>query len=410
MKCLNTSGRNDKIIRVIEVFLLILNPFIASIVATKRAFSRNKYSELLFFAIVIGIFASGINITKIPESDQLNYLYQFNQVEYAGFTKTLLYGGGGTLREPIYGIYVFLSYYILGGSAKLFFFITSFLALFFHYLAMINVGKKYNYPNYIIVAGILSLTFFTQFFSLTLHLVRQILATGIAFYAISLRLSNINKYKVYIPWMLVAIFTHSSSILVIFMSFLPKVNAEKFSYRNLFYLVVITIIFTQTFPLLSKTLLGGEETDNFASYALTRAQNSVGLSDNSTGQNMNQTHLDIITIPLLLICFYSYIKKRKDVSVLFINICIMMCLFVRFVSFSPLIQYRYFFYLYSFVLFILPITFAVGKQKSKVFCALISIFMVLRFFISYADSVYTYGDIMEILFYPLPVLFTIHPY
>lgn len=389
-----------------NAILFLLNPVFSICFIASNAIKNNRKEYLILFAIVVALFASGINITKVPTGDQATYLLQFQQVRSEGLVSTLMFGGRGSVREPLYGLYVFLCNYLFLESSKAFFFFTSFLVFLFHYLAMINIGKKYDYSNYLIISGIIVLTFFSQFFSLSLHLIRQLLAAGIVFYAISLKILNEKKY---ISWMLIAFLIHSTSILPAMISFLPKIS-EELKNKNLLFFLMIVIIFTFSFPLISKLFMGNGNDVNFATYALSRAKDAKGMSDRADGANMDQFYIYIIAIPLMLISLSAYIFKRLDVPEMFINLCICMCLFVCLVSFSPLIQYRYFFYLYSFLIFILPIAFKDGSLKSKIYCSGMSYFMIVRFIFDLHKSQFHYADITSILFYPFPLLFSLTSY
>lgn len=390
------------------LLIMIINPVVSVILAIYKSLSSTEIKQIVLFAVILAIYASGINVTKIPVSDQEAYLEQFYRVRQVGFLQTLEFGGNGSIREPLYGIYVYVCNYLLFGNAKLFFFLTSFLSLFFHYMAMIRIGRKYYYEHYIVVAGILSLTFFTQFYGLTLHLIRQLLASGIIFYAISLKMEDSSNYRRYLPYMIIAALTHSTAIFLILLSFLPKIN-EEFSFKNLLYYILFTAIFTYLFPIVSAFISGGEDA-GFATYAFSRAMNADGLSDSADGATMNRVILGIITIPLSFISLLCYFKNREYVPTIFVNICLIMCLFVWLVSYSPLIQYRYFFYLYSFILFVFPILFRPGTSESKFYCTFLSIFMVLRFFITLPSNAYRYGDVLDLLVDPFPLLFLINPY
>lgn len=400
-------SKNELFVDVFQnVLLFLLNPVFSICFIAFNAVKNNRKEYLLLFAIVVALFASGINVTKIPAGDQVAYLLQFQQVRSEGFISTLMFGSRGSMREPLYGLYVFFCNYLFLESSKAFFFCTSFLIFLFHYLAMINIGKKYDYSNYLIISGIIVLTFFSQFFSLSLHLVRQLLATGVVFYAISLKILNDKKY---ICWMLIAFFIHSTSILPAILSFLPKIS-EELKRKNLLFFVSIVIIFTFSFTLVSKVFVGDSHDANVATYALSRAKDAKGLSDRADGANMDQLYIYIISIPLMLISLSAYIFKRLDVSGMFINLCICMCLFVCLVSFSPLIQYRYFFFLYSFFIFILPIAFKDGSLISKIYCSCMSLFMIVRFFFVLPQSQFQYADIINLLFYPFPLLFSLTAY
>ena len=387
--------------------LLLISPITSVLISAIDAIKNNKYHSLLIFAVIFALYASGINITKIPIHDQVNYLEQFNNVGTKGFINTLIYGGNDSIREPIYGIYVYVSYYLFMGNAKLFFLLTSFLILFFHYMALINIAKKNKFPNYIVITGIIILTCFAPFYSLTLHLVRQLLATGIALYAISLRAIDDRMYKKYILFMILAVFTHSTSILLLLLSFIPGINKE-LTLKKLPYFIILVTIITFAFPKISQNVLGDGDS-SFMTYALERATTAEGLSDKADGANMSKTLLYIVAAPLIILSLRSYFQKSANVSPLITNICLMMCIFVCLVSYSPLIQYRYFFMLYSFIMFIPIYVFKMSSTKSKLFCLTISALMIIYFMTSH-DKNYDYAELAEIICYPYPSYFFINPY
>lgn len=383
--------------------LLMLNPAYAAVYTMMYALRRNTYSSVLLFAIALGFFASVLNMTKMPEADQLEYLKQFQQTDKVGFVETLKYGGSGKIREPFYGIYVFISYYFLGGTTKLFFFQTSFLSLFFHYLALINISIRYKYSSYLVITGIISLTFFTQFYGLTLHLIRQVLATGLVLWAISLRARNDISYKIYMPLMLIASYMHSTSILLVIMSFIPNIN-DRLTYKRLVLFVLLSSMMAVLFPHVSNLIYSGQNSDGFATYALARAQMAEGMSDNPYGENMDSKTLYSMAMPLMFICMFFYYKRRISVPPMFVNLCIMMCVFVCSVSYSPLIQYRYFFYLYSFLIFLIPASISIVRTTlSKWCCLIISVSMVSYFLLTFTKH-WTYWEFPDILIYPFPIL------
>lgn len=388
------------------LLIMLLNPLAATIISVIEALKNNKYTSLLLFAIMVALYASVINITKVPVHDQANYLWQFNNVDKVGFIQTLMFGGAGSIKEPIYGIYVYISYYLFMGNAKLFFLQTSFLILFFHYMAMINIARKYKYPNYIVITGIIMLTCFVPFYGLTLHLVRQELATGIALYAISLKALDDKMYKRYIPYMFLAIFIHSTSILLILLSFIPGINKELRLKRLPYFILLITIV-TFTFPKISQSLLGDGDS-NFMTYALSRATTADGLTD-TAGVRSNSFILYLVSTPLIFFSIHSYYIRRKNFPPILVNFCLMMCLFVCLVSYSPVIQYRYFFALYSLIMFIPIFVFKISSINSKIFCLIISILMITYFLTCYGKN-YDYAELAEIICYPYSLFFSINPY
>ena len=207
--------------------------------------------------------------------------------------------------------------------------------------------------------------------------------------------------------MILAVFTHSTSILLLLLSFIPGINKE-LTLKKLPYFIILVTITTFTFPKISQNVLGDGDS-NFMTYALARATTAEGLSDNADKANMSTVLLYIIATPLILLSLRSYFLKSANVSPLITNICLMMCIFVCLVSYSPLIQYRYFFMLYSFIMFIPIYVFKISSTNSKLFCLTISAFMMIYFITSY-DKNYNYAELAEIICYPYPLFFSINPY
>lgn len=392
--------------------IFFINPVICLIAVGRNSLkNRYSYSGIYVFAILLALYASGINTTKMPDSDQENYLEQYNRVSEKGLYGTIAYTGelssgvSDLVKEPLYGVFVYFSYYILLGNNKMFFLVSSFLILMFHFLAIINVGKKYEYRPYIILCSLLTLTFFTQFFSFIIHANRQLLATGVMLYAFSLRVLQPQKRLRNILWLVAAPLIHTMTLLPIAFYFLPRINGE-YNKKNFLYISIISMSFASLFLIVSHFL--PQNSSGLLGYAMSRAANA-----DPTENGYLATDTKIVfgfSMMTIFFAFLSYIKQRDFTPPLIMNIAIIMSGFVMGCSYNTLFQSRYLYMLYSFMPFTVPFLFKPNSLLSKVYCGCLATAMIIRFVILLPQSTWKYGEIHELLFFPFPLLFTIHQY
>ena len=68
-------SKNELFVDVFQnVLLFLLNPVFSICFIAFNAAKNNRKEYLLLFAIVVALFASGINVTKIPAGDEVAYL------------------------------------------------------------------------------------------------------------------------------------------------------------------------------------------------------------------------------------------------------------------------------------------------------------------------------------------------
>ena len=83
----------------------------------------------------------------------------------------------------------------------------------------------------------------------------------------------------------------------------------------------------------------------------------------------------------------------------------LMLLVVMFTQ-NPLLQYRYFYYTYAFIPFILPLLFYRGNRNfDHVYCAVVSVFFILRFFLIHNTSGMQFASAPTICLMPFPYYF-----
>ena len=175
--------------------------------------------------VALACYMAVINASKFPGGDQANYWAVYMKVPQEGLIWAInhIYGYRDSTegKEFMNGFYNFFGYYLTAGRYGLYIFINTILVYipFFYVTKELYQDKKNG--KYAILAGIICLCFFTQFFNLTIHLQRQVLVFSIFIFAMY-RKAKTGKTNYLL--LFVAIFTHSTILF-----FIP------FLYFNLFY-------------------------------------------------------------------------------------------------------------------------------------------------------------------------------
>lgn len=383
-----SSYRELTTLYIILIIAFLFWPLLGITFSVCWALSSNKKERVWPFMLLLAIYLCSINSTKTPESDMVGYLEMFSKAEENGLENTIKFWDNDRLKEIVYGTFVYLSYFFLGGNERLFIAVITFLTYFFIFKAIYLMDNKKENNNYLIVASAISIAFFTQYFSLTAHLIRQVLATSIFMYAISLR---INGQRTHWLWLAVAFSVHNAVGILLALSMIPYIKRKP----NVFTILILsTLIFLFTTYF---TKIAGVLENMIDSYALQRAANAEGASD---GLEMDVMAAYIIFIPLGFISIINSFKKRPEIPPIFSNLAIMLILLVVGLSFSPLLQYRFFFFAYSFIPFIIPFLFKSGTIYSKLYCIAFSSLFIIRFFYTFEDITFEYAPLDLVIISP----------
>lgn len=354
--------------------------------------------HILFF--LLACWLGCINMTKLPTGDLPGYIRQFKRVPSAGFYGTIFEAFGGSGKEPFYSFFTFIGYYLCGGKASLYFFALVTVMYYLLFAATYKLFVKVNAGKEELLCGIFSLAFFTQYFVLTTHLVRQMLSMSIMMYAI---IDGIVKGKRNCFLAIVAVLTHTSSILLFFFSLIPWIYT-KMSLRRIIILlacfVPIIIFNTQIGHFLGSTNLQIETLQ----YAASRYGSNA-----SDGLYVPISLMMMVFAPLGIVAFKTLwtLRHEKD-CVLYpiIYMYLMLMLLVVMFTQNPLLQYRYFYYTYAFIPFILPLLFYHGNRNlDHVYCTVVCVFFIIRFFLIHNTSGMQFAPVSTISFMPFPYYF-----
>lgn len=376
--------------------LFLLMP-IAGIFFAVLIIMQNKIKDrrtYFFFFLLMALYMGAINATKTPASDQVNYMHAYMLVPDQTFLESLtnIYGDrfSATSKEMGFGLLNFLGYYLSFGNYKLF--ILEF-SVFLYILMMVSLYKFYNYLNVTpfknyIISSVFILCFFSQYFNLTIHVQRQMIATAVMLWVL---VDSTIKQKVNWIIALIAVSLHTS--VALFFPFLILIY-----FRNkvkLWQILCLVLLFCVAIGYLSvvssafSALFGGEI------YGLNRLANA-GSS--------NETRLDtglmlFFSVPLIYISLRELWKERKNINITLNIIFISYIFLICFSFFNPdnTMRYRYFMMSYSFMAFILPLLFVKGKRFNKLYLLFIAGFFFIRFYMTFEDMAWIYAPVDNVL-------------
>lgn len=391
-----SSYRNDKLLFLFIVVVFLIMPIVGIVSSTIIVFldrSHNK-KHLFFLFILLSLYMGGINATKTPSSDQIQYMNAYLQIPNQSFIESLtnIYGdkARSTYKEMGYGLLNFLGYYLSFGNYKLF--IVEFSVLLYM-LMMASIYKFFSIlkirplTSYVISAAFI-LCFFSQYFNLTIHLQRQIIAVSVMLWAI-VDVTIKQKVNWVIPLFAMTLHTSVALFLPFFILIYIRNRLKIWHIFALlaifcFIMGVLSTIFSTFSTILGLSIYGIERLANVGTSPETRFDSKIVI---------------LFSLPLIYISIRELWIQRKEirhrVNLLFIVYCFLMCF--AYLNPDNTMQYRYFMMSYSFMPFILPLLFMRMRKFSQLYLFTIPTFLILRFYFTFKDIVWDYAPVYDIL-------------
>lgn len=386
-KILHTQ-RYDILLYIFNVIMLIINPLAGIIFQYVFLVNKsiNDTKKINFFILSISIYISLINITKFPEADLRDAIDYFYLVPKYNFLEYLIING----KEPIYYLYVFLSYYIFAGNQTFFVFSLSFII---YYFFLKSIFKYLIYTN-IDIRYWVSLLFFAvfspQLFSISIHIIRQNIAFVLFLYFLmEYFLSHKKKNIIFI---ILTIFIHSTLILFIIPLIIPYLN-KKIRIKNILFILLLIIISSSNLIKLLSLYLLDFINIGFIKYIFLRVsqENYFQLS----GIDLVGT---IIIVTTILFVVFELSRERNEKNYYrFMYMILILNIFVIVNLDIPEISVRYFFFNYFLIIFV--IVSIIGGISQKLFSLIhfFNVFWVFYFFISVEKSVWLYWKVSDLL-------------
>jgi hypothetical protein len=384
---------------VLLLLALIISPVGAIIIALTRLITMPnplKWQYYSFF-VCLALWLGCINATKTPESDLERYIELFQNVPERSFTDTVLRMWETPGKDIVYSFIVYIGYYICLGKASLFFCLLTVVIYMLQFVATYRLFTKLNAGKGAIICGVMTLAFFTQYFNLTAHMVRQVLATSIMIYALTLKTVD-GKHR---WWLLItAVLTHVSVAFLVVLSIVPclykKLSFSQFVLIQLVFIGVIFYIQQSEFPTPSDA-----KSNIIELYHLTVGR--LLVKNNVEEGDVSYAVMMIILLPLAIVGIKKLFFDRNTQNAIrpVIHILFLLILFV--ITAFPMnsrIQQRFFYYTYSFIPLLLPLAIEKEKKIANAYYLCISSFFVVRFLFLYDNMVWIYAPVKEVLLYP----------
>lgn len=393
------QNNNDVLAKNIAYIAIVflLNPLIGILLSVSLAISGKKTKLCLPLIILCSLYMGAISSTKVPWGDVIAYLDAFKNVPALGFEGSMrIWVDSGEIHEPCYTLLYYSLYYLLFGKQFLFLAVVTSLSYLFTFLAAYRLSKEYKTPNYILVAGVLTLTFFTQYFTITGHLIRQMLATSLFFFVLTYK--N-HKNWIYAIGCLISFNIHNSLILLILLSLIPQLN-RLMNYKTIAIAFVGTVAFAALFSTIAETLLGSLSAGGDVASTLGRAVEMEGKSEGDA----NMVLAVLVSAPIVVVGILLSVLNREYTKPIVINLGIVWCLIVLMLTNAPFLQSRFFFVIYYFIVFVLFYLFTPNTRWSKAYCFIIPIAMMIRFYMTLNTGAFEFCSSQEALILPYPFL------
>lgn len=384
---------------ILLLILFCLNPICGIVLTTFIVLFGNeeisiKSLSLLF--VMLALYMGLLNATKIPASDQVQYMNAYLLVPKQTIWESLtnIYGEryltGGTTKEMGYGLLNIVGYYLSFGSYPLFiveFTVFMYLLCFHSFRRLFCAIRKSN-SIALSVAAAYIMCFFSQYFNLTIHLQRQEIATAVMLYGI-VDYCIVEHYtwkRFLIP--VFAFTLHTSLGLFLPLFCIRKLCKNKIAKKQLIIIIGCIFFLVSICVLVASSLLSSIGGD---SYALER----LSEAGNSTEDSFDFKFLLVFTIPLLFIVLkniFSKLKSDYTKEYLFYIFFLALAIFYMLTPDSTM-QYRYFMMSYSFWPFIIPLLYKKKSLCISMILTFVCVFLFLRFFITFENMAWHYTSV-----------------
>lgn len=386
--------KNIRVLFFLSIPAFLFFPFL-TLVGIIIYFLLFKVSRPLYFYVLFALLAlyiGAVNTTKVPESDLGVYYDSFRAVAFYSLPDYLQSDYANKGKEPVYYIFNYLIYQFSGGNFVFFVWLFTVTGYLFLFGAVYKFYRKIHGDSLSILLAVCILAFFNQYFNLTAHLVRQVLALSILMYYI---VEKVFYHKNHYVLLVSAILIHSSVLFFVPLLFLPLLK-KRLSLKKLIQLVAVLGVFI---------FLGNKLLISFIGHlplppAIGAVLGQLASLKPGDEAGISQTLIWLISLPLFGILVYKlYIRKqyRKE-EVYFYNLYICLMFFVLGMSGFPLLQYRFFYMTYAFLPFILPQAFLPLKAGYRyIGKSILLFFFIGRFLLTYSEEVFQYAPIGDIL-------------
>lgn len=362
------------------IVLFLVNPTISLFFSAIILFSTSNPTRRQYFTfyVLLACWIGVLNMTKQLFSDQIYYAKIFVQVDTSDiFNAIWNYRGGDFLsyREIVFNIYSVLCNLLTGSNPRAYFFILTVNVYLLHFLALHKVLFASGRSKQEVLCAVVLMAFFMPFFIQSIHAVRQILATSFVVYAIACRaVDGKNNWL----FLIIAFLIHNTTIFFIILSFIPYMY-KRISVRQFFAFLLMFGLFVAFYVQIG-SLLNALDIGPMSSVG-----RRLMFADNSDSKLFSLKSFYIYSVPTIFSAFFilrrEYGSDKQSPIICFSYLSILTFLLILGFSGASTIQFRYMFYLYSFIPFVLLFIRGSGDLLQKMFCYAVTAFFAFRFFV-----------------------------
>lgn len=278
-------------------FILVLIPPVGFfLLQILRPFQRPM---LIFMAsgLVIAYVAALLSI-KVPASDLLDYVDWYEAAHQYAFAEYVMLQG----KEPFYHALVYLIASIYGSSTVFFQFSMAIIIYGLLLGAIFNHKRHvYGHMSSLWLCVIFCAVLFPPLFNISTQLMRQTVASGIFFYAISI--SNPRHALIRRSLLLASILTHTSVLILIFFLFLSQFLTKL---RGVKFLVTSAALLAASVFLMRAIFLGAIQEFASTSYLASRISQESFFD---LGAVQTQSYVLGAAFLVVLVCFETKFRS-----------------------------------------------------------------------------------------------------
>jgi hypothetical protein len=368
----------------------IISPLITPLISAVINFYKKKSIKLnlILFCLSISTALSLINSRKILESDIVNYNIFFNDSGIYTFSEYLSLH----LRDSLFFMVTYIFYYLLNANFEMYVGVLTFICYFIFSLGILKICAILKVKNYITVSVLFAVFLFPNLFSLSAHVIRQFISSVfVILFLINYIIYDKNKFYL----LLIAIFTHTSSLFFIITYFLPNKNTSKL---KLSILILITILLFYIEGV-SNLFLSTIQSIDVINYTFSRI-NNLG---NKTLEKINWITISL-AFTMIYITFISrkfYSKINKYPALIYLNLILTLLILQNFNNTELSLRYSYFLYFLFPLNLLLYLNYKSVNLSEKILKPLLATangLFFLWFIYKLNYGIWTYSNLTDFLF------------
>lgn len=374
-------------LNIILLFLMIfiVNSLIGWVMLTIYILSNiNDSRKVIIWSVLTIIFISLFNATKVPENDLSWYVDFYLAANKTSFKNYLGMLTGG--KEQLYQILVYGIHLIGGKNYHIYIFIMSMIS-YSCLLRTLNIMKKQlGLTNMEFFGAVSFLCFFPYTYAISVHIVRQVLASSIIIWLLFEYYCGIKK-----KWILIfavsTIFIHTSAIFILPFFFIKQI-IKPITKKNFYlYLLIVIVIFSVSF--IGGKLLSVASSGSAVGYIVDKMVNGTTFE---TTLPLSQLILSVAFVVGGYVSIYVHRKTlgNNTSCTLLLHISTILLLFILSNSANPELQLRCNFFFWTYASFFISIYLASYRvYPFIILLASLSMFVLWNFY-NYGVSQWTY--------------------